>query len=209
MLTLRQYAKSYNNQTLLSIEHVSFEQGVHWIKGENGSGKTTLFKSLAGIVPCEGEIAFDDGIGLKKDPVAYRKRINYSEAEPLYPGFLTAKDIVRFTAKIKGASTPQQETLCSAFGVNDFFDKPCETYSSGMMKKLALSLAFLGTPQLIILDEPLITLDEKARQVLFEKVKEQIDRGTILLVSSHQSISAQDIPVVDSFLIANNTIVRQ
>ena len=206
MLTIENFSKRYNNILILEIKHLIFGNGVYWIKGENGSGKTTLFKSIAGILPFDGEILFEDGTSLRKNPIDYRKRISYSEAEPLYPGFLTAKDIIRFTAKVKGVSSAQQEQHTRTFGVEEFYEKPCEAYSSGMMKKLALTLAFLGEPKLIILDEPLITLDENARRVLFALVKESVGKGTTFLLSSHQSMDSTDLEVTGTFTIKNRTI---
>lgn len=206
MLTLRNFSKGYNGQLVLEVGQLSFEKGVYWIKGENGSGKTTLFKSIAGILPFVGDISFSDGISQKSNPVAYRKRISYSEAEPLYPGFLTAKDLVRFIGKIKNGSLDQQEKYCRSLGVDAFLDKPTETYSSGMMKKLALALAFLGEPQLIILDEPLITLDEHTRGVVFELVREKLSLQVMFLISSHHSITAQELEVEGTFLLENKNI---
>src|SRR6478609_2463242 len=208
MLIIKEFLKRYNDHLILEIPHQEFLPGIHWIKGENGSGKTTLFKSMAGILPFEGKITFKDGIEIKKDPQAYRKRVNYCEAEPAYPGFLTAKDLIRFIGKVKNESIDNQEAYTKAFGVDGFFDKPCETLSSGMMKKLSLVMAFFGDPQLIILDEPLITLDEQARGILFELIRTKVKSGnTTYLISSHQSISASDLEIIQTLKIENKKLI--
>jgi ABC-2 type transport system ATP-binding protein len=206
MLTLRNFSKSYSGHHVLEIKELTFKQGLSWIKGENGSGKTTLFKSIAGILPFDGDILFPDGISQKNDPVAFRRRVNFSEAEPQYPGFLTAKDLVRFAGKIKNASSEQQEKYCRSLGVDTFFDKPAETYSSGMMKKLDLTLAFLGEPQFIILDEPMITLDEQARAVLFELIREKMADQITFLISSHHSIATEGLDIATTFQLENKTL---
>jgi ABC-2 type transport system ATP-binding protein len=209
MLRIRNFSKSYNDRLILKIDELEFKKGAYWIKGENGSGKTTLFESLAGILPCEGEIAFSDGINIRQAPVAYRQRVNYGEAEPLYPGFLTAKDLVRFVGKTRGASREQQGHYVRWFGVDAFFESPCETFSSGMMKKLSLTLAFLGSPQVIILDEPLITLDQQARETLFDLIRKKLDEGVIFLISSHHTIADHDITVAQTFQVENKTLTPQ
>jgi ABC-2 type transport system ATP-binding protein len=208
MLIIKNFAKRFNDHLILEIPHQEFRFGIHWIKGENGSGKSTLFKSIAGIIPFEGEISFDDEIGIKKNPLKFREKVNYSEAEPLYPGFLTAKDIIRFIGKVKNESIENQDHYARKLGVDIFFDKPCETYSSGMTKKLSLVMAFLGNPKLIILDEPLITLDEQARIILYDLIKSKTETtNTTFLISSHQSIDSADIEVAQTLIIQYQKLV--
>jgi ABC-2 type transport system ATP-binding protein len=208
MLSLRNFSKQYNGIPVLHLEDLSFGHGVHWIKGENGSGKSTLFKSLAGLLPYSGEIVLEN-FDLRKDPIKYRTLVNYSEAEPLFPGFLTAKDLIRFIGKTKSASQGQQEHLIQIFNVTPFLEKPCETYSSGMMKKLSLALAFLGNPKVIILDEPLITLDETTKNILFSLINETLSSAEVtFLISSHQLLENSQIQITNTFSVQQNTLVR-
>lgn len=208
MLSIRDFSKSYSGTQIISIKSLHLTTGVYWIQGENGSGKTSFFKSLAGLHPCTGTIQFEDGINLHKNPIDFRRRVNYSEAEPLYPGFLTAKDLIRFIGKAKGADRKQQDFFTELFGVNNFFEKPCETFSSGMLKKLSLVLVFLGWPKLIILDEPLITLDEHARTILFQAVENYLKQYRVtLLVSSHQVLESVTLPLAGTYRIQHKTIV--
>src|SRR4051812_35745600 len=114
MLEINQYRKKYHGQLVLSIEHVVFDEGIHWIKGENGSGKSTLFKSISGIIPFDGIIQWDE-ISLTKKPIKFRSLVHYAEAEPVFPGFLTAKDLVRFIGKTRNASVKEQDELVEYF----------------------------------------------------------------------------------------------
>ncbi len=206
MLTFSKYAKRYHDRLIIKVDQRTLDPGVHWIKGQNGSGKSTLFKSIAGIIPFEGDIVFN-AIDQKRSPVAYRQLVNFSEAEPLYPAFLTAKDLVRFVGKAKGATHGQQSQVIQHFGVDAFFHFSCGTFSSGMLKKLSLALAFLGSPQLIILDEPFITLDEAARKQLDRIIKEFTARGVMFLISSHQDI-APDLKIDHSYKIENQELLN-
>jgi ABC-2 type transport system ATP-binding protein len=122
----------------------------------------------------------------------------------LYPGFLTAKDLIRFVGKTKQATSDQESRYISELGVGPFFEKPCDTYSSGMIKKVSLVLAFLGDAKMIILDEPLITLDEQTRSRLLRIIREK--KETIFLLSSHQLIETQLLNIDRSFVIHDKTL---
>lgn len=205
MLSIHNYKKNYNSHVVLSIKELLLDVGLYWIKGENGSGKTSLFRSLAGIIPCHGEVSVN-GISLKSDPVEYRRHVNYSEAEPQYPAFLTALDLIRYVGKARNSSREQQDTLASRLGVIEFLSKECSTFSSGMLKKLSLTLAFLGSPSLIILDEPFTTLDEVSRCKLTELILEKLKSNTLFLISSHQPLQHYDLPVKLTFTLINQRI---
>lgn len=207
MLSIKNYSKSYHDIEVLSIDTLQLRSGIYWIKGENGSGKSTLFKSIAGIIPFDGDIIFQNA-DVKKNPVAYRRLVHYAEAEPQYPGFLTAKDLVRFVGRSRGVKLAEQGQCISNFGVDSFFEKPCQTFSSGMMKKLSLVLAFLGNTPLIILDEPLITLDSRARETLLAEIKKRASTGTTFLLSSHQSLEESDFPLSGTFQIKQRKLIR-
>src|SRR5207253_2363557 len=98
----------------------------------------------------------------QKNMLSYRRIVNYAEAEPLYPEFLKGSDLVSLYQNTKAASSEQVQKLLTKLGVVNFQSKEIGTYSSGMIKKLSLVLAFMGNSKLILLDEPLITLDKDA-----------------------------------------------
>ncbi|HZY78172.1 MAG TPA: ATP-binding cassette domain-containing protein [Cyclobacteriaceae bacterium] len=210
MLRFTNFSKSYNDHLVIAIPELELEAGVYWIRGENGSGKSTLFKSIAGLVPYKGMIAFSDKTDLREQPLEFRRRVNFSEAEPLFPGFLTSKDLIRFVGSAKGASISQQDEIIAKLGINLFVDQRCETYSSGMLKKLSIALGFLGDPKVIILDEPLITLDEWARNKLLGMIAEIDRKGDVItLLSSHQELDMPDLHIRRKFRIVNKSLTPE
>jgi len=192
MLQLEGFKKSYSSKLILDIPEYTFGRGIHWVKGQNGSGKTTLFKSLAGILPFDGGITFDN-LNLKKEPLAYRTVVNYGEAEPAFPRMVKGSDIVHIFEKYKKAPKNQHVEIAEQLGIN-FLNEVFGTYSSGMGKKLSLLLAFLGEPRLILLDEPLITLDVASVKSMLDLINHyKTKNGTSFLISSHQAFESGSI----------------
>ena len=189
MLQFDRVYKTYNQQPVLDISHLKLERNIYWLKGINGSGKTTLLSILAGLIPFKGDIQLD-GINLRSDPVSYRNLVNFAEAEPLYPDFITGQELICFYQEIRKAATVQIDMLINLFKMHHFLKSPIGTYSSGMVKKLSLLLAFIGKPSLLLLDEPMATLDEGSIQILpglINAYHKEFKTGFIF--SSHQSMN--------------------
>jgi ABC-2 type transport system ATP-binding protein len=207
MLQFQNFKKSYGNYPALKIENLQLKPGIYWIKGVNGSGKSTLLKSIAGILAFDGDIIIHDNISIKKQPVAYRKLVNFAEAEPVFPDFLTGTEMVALFAAAKDAPAGQEEQYIKSMGMQSFIDRPVGTYSSGMMKKLSLLLAFLGKPKLILLDEPLITIDTASLAVLNSWIRERYEQeGISFLLSSHQILEDGSLPVSGELLVEAQTL---
>ena len=85
MIEFSAFEKYYNGRRIVSAD-VELPHSVYWLQGHNGCGKTTLINCVAGLIPFKGQIAVN-GISITKDAVAYRRIVNYAEAEPRYPGF--------------------------------------------------------------------------------------------------------------------------
>ena len=207
MLHLSQFEKSYFSHLVLKIDNIKIPEGIFWIKGNNGSGKSTLLKSVAGILSFEGEIAVNN-VYLKNHGVQYRKLVNFAEAEPLFPAFLTGSEMIDLFAKAKNAILGQEEDLIAEMGMKSYIHNPLGSYSSGMLKKLSLVLAFLGQPKLILLDEPLNTIDVESLEVLYRWINAKYQNEKVsFLLSSHQPLDEVKIPGLKQISIENKKII--
>jgi len=206
VLEIRDLQQQYGALEILNIPFWTIEKGIYWIQGENGAGKSTLFRTLSGMLPHAGSIVLDNKYDLKKNPVDYRLRLNLGEAEPLYPSFLTPADLIAFVAEAKKSPDGQTNMLIETLGIQ-YLSNPFGSCSSGMIKKVSLALAFLGNPSVIILDEPLITIDQEARASLFELIKAYHRNGVTFLLSSHQLFQQEGLTVSQSFALKNKTLV--
>ena len=198
MLLISNFSKKYPSGFEVLIKALKLEKGIYFIHGANGSGKSTLLKALAGIHPFQGKIELN-GIDLKAKPLQYRAAIGYAEAEPQFPDFLSLDDLIQVVAKAKHASPEEINQLKSAFGADSFSGYPVGTFSSGMLKKSALILAFLGKPQLVILDEPFTTIDTQTQNQLTEMIKGLSIQGVTFLITSHQNSPIANLPLYGTF----------
>jgi len=204
MLQLSNLKKAYGQRVILQIPQLSVATGTHWIKGNNGSGKTTLMKIVAGINPFEGTVVLN-GIELVKNPIAYRQQVSFAEAEPIFPGFVTGWDLIRFVQNTRKEKEESLQALVDYFGVRSFLDYTVGTYSSGMIKKLSLLLTFIGNTKLILLDEPLITLEDIFLPLLFSLIKLRQKQGTSFLLSSHQHFNEDQFRPDGKIVVENQT----
>jgi len=204
MLQLTDLKKAYGQRIILQIPTLIVPEGAWWLKGNNGSGKTSLMKIIAGINPFEGTILLNS-VDLVKNPISYRQQVSFAEAEPVFPGFITGWDLIRFVQNTRKEKEERVQTLVEYFGVRSFLDYTVGTYSSGMTKKLSLLLVFIGNTKLILLDEPLITLEDIFLPLLFSLIKERKAQGTSFLLSSHQTFRDDQFQPDGKIAVENQT----
>lgn len=206
-LTLRQIHKKYGAHTVLRFESWEIEQGIHWLKGGNGVGKTTLFRIICGLTDSIGDVVLNN-VSLKKHPQQFRSKISYAEAEPAYPTFITAAELLAFYKDIRNASQDEIDFLIDLFEMRPFLKQKIGGYSSGMLKKLSLICAFIGEVELYILDEPLITIDASSAEKLYRLISEKAKEGKSFLLSSHQEIDSSQFQIMSVLEISNAQIIQ-
>lgn len=185
MLRIETLQKKYSKTTVLQLSNLYFEESINWIKGGNGSGKSTMLKCMAGIIDFKGDIFFNS-ISLKHNLRSYLKNINYSDTEPAFPDFLTGEQLISFYIKSKKGHYSEISELIGDFEMKEYLNNmPISNYSSGMLKKLSICLAFIGNPFVILLDEPFITLDVNSIHVLNNWLDQYTTLGKTLVITSH------------------------
>jgi Cu-processing system ATP-binding protein len=161
--------------------------------GPNGSGKTTLIKCLLGmVVPDSGFITFNDK-NIAHDHL-YRRHIGYMPQIGRYPENMTIGQVLEMMKDIrKSSSSVLDEDLIKAFGINDLLNKRMRTLSGGTRQKVSASLAFLFSPDVLILDEPTAGLDPVSSEILKEKIRTEKEKGKLILITSHVLSELDDI----------------
>jgi ABC-2 type transport system ATP-binding protein len=205
VIRLNNVEKYYGDRLILNIPQFTIGDGIHWISGVNGSGKTTLLKIISGLIPFDGEVSIHN-TSLKNKSVEYRKQISYADAEPMYPSYISGRELVSFFKEIRKAPDENVDELITFSGLRQQLSNPVGTYSSGMVKRLSLILALIGHPPFILLDEPLATLDTEGVNTLPDLINTYRQQyGTTFIFSSHQQLP-ENIPIDKQYSIREQTI---
>lgn len=190
MLKIEHLTKIYGDKKAVDDLNIHINPGeIYGFIGHNGAGKTTTLKSVVGILKFdEGEI-YVDGISIKNDPVAVKKKIAYIPDNPDLYDFMTGIKYLNFVADIYGVSAEDRTNLiekyADIFGLTADLGASISSYSHGMKQKLAIISAFIHSPELIIMDEPFVGLDPKAAHSLKEMMRQVCSNGGAIFFSTH------------------------
>lgn len=190
MLKIEHLTKRYGDKKAVDDLSLHIRPGeIYGFIGHNGAGKTTTLKACCGILQYdEGEIAVD-GVSMKRDPLACKKKIAYLPDNPDLYDFMTGTQFLNFVADIFGVSESERRqkisSLADAFEISANLADSVSSYSHGMKQKLAIISALVHSPKLVIMDEPFVGLDPKASHLLKELMRKICDDGGAIFFSTH------------------------
>ncbi|HET6938052.1 MAG TPA: ABC transporter ATP-binding protein [Nocardioides sp.] len=157
--------------------------GVTGLLGPSGCGKSTLLRSIVGVQQVAGGEVLVLGEPAGSAPL--RKRIGYvTQAASVYDD-LTIRENLRFFARVLGCPDSEVTRAIDAVDLRSHADSVVGRLSGGQRSRASLAVALLGTPDLLVLDEPTVGLDPVLRRDLWKLFHELADGGAAVLVSSH------------------------
>ena len=174
---------------LKAVDDLSFtvEEGqavAFW--GANGAGKTTVVRCLLNLFPFEGDITIA-GLDVKRDGKKVRMQVGFVPQELNFHDDLTIAETVAFYARLKKMPSGHDFTpLLDQLDLSVHIEKPISDLSGGMKQRLALALALLSDPPILILDEPTVNLDIRSRDTFIQLLLELKHAGKTLVFSSHR-----------------------
>ena len=151
--------------------------------GPSGSGKSTLMRAIVGVQVVESGLV--EVLGDRAGAPALRSRVGYVTQAPSVYGDLTIGENLRYFARVLGAPNGAVQRALAIVGLEDFATQTVRTLSGGQLSRASLATALLGTPELLVLDEPTVGLDPVLRRDLWATFRSLADEGATLLVSSH------------------------
>lgn len=181
---LQRVQQQYGKLTVLEDINWHLGQGeVLGLFGHNGAGKTTTVKLILGLIQAsQGQVKVLGGQA--QDP-QIRQQIGFLPENVMFYPQLTGLETLQHFARIKGADSQQVHQLLAQVGLTAAAKDRVKTYSKGMRQRLGLAQALLGSPKLLILDEPTVGLDPIATQALYQLINELKQSGTSVIICSH------------------------
>ena len=190
MLQIKNLTKRYGDKMAVDNLSLHIMPGeIYGFIGHNGAGKTTTLKAVAGILQFDTGDILVDGISVKTDPLACKKKIAYIPDNPDLYDYMTGIQYLNFIADIFGVGAQERKErirkYAQLFELTDDLGQSISAYSHGMKQKLAIISAWVHEPKLIIMDEPFVGLDPKAAHLLKGMMREFCDQGGAIFFSTH------------------------
>ena len=167
----------------LSFEAAAGEALALW--GANGAGKTTAIKCLLGLLDYRGSIGIN-GLDARRHGRDARRQLGYVPQELAFYDDLTTLATAQFYGRLKHVPSTRPQAVLTQVGLADHADKPVSALSGGMKQRLALALALLADPPVLVLDEPTSNLDTVARDQFLQLLVEVKTSGKTILFTSHR-----------------------
>jgi ABC-2 type transport system ATP-binding protein len=208
--------KSFRNFTALSNVSITLEAGkIYGLIGQNGAGKTTLMRLIAGLsFPTSGSLELFGHKG-EKELQEELKRIGCLIEYPSLNGNMTAKENMKLHRIMRGIPNAElDEELLELVGLSGTGKKKAKDFSLGMRQRLGIAIALLGSPELLILDEPVNGLDPlgvvEIRKLIIKLCEE---RHITILISSHNLPelyqTATDYIIIDKGVIKKTLTLEE
>ena len=188
LIEIEKLSKSFGEQKVLDKIDFKLESGeIVGLIGPSGSGKSTLIKTMLGMEKAdEGEALVLDYKMPKREILS---NIGYmAQSDALYE-MLTGYENLEFFGKMKGVPSDKLkkeiEYIAEIVDLTDDLKKLVSKYSGGMKRRLSLAIALIGSPELLILDEPTVGIDPSLRKNIWKELFKQRDSGVGILVTTH------------------------
>ena len=188
LIEIEKLSKSFGEQKVLDKIDFNLESGeIVGLIGPSGSGKSTLIKTMLGMEKA------DDGEALVLDYKMPKREIlsnigYMAQSDALYE-MLTGYENLEFFGKMKGVPSDKLkkeiEYIAEIVDLTDDLKKLVSKYSGGMKRRLSLAIALIGSPELLILDEPTVGIDPSLRKNIWKELFKQRDNGVGILVTTH------------------------
>ena len=196
MIELRAVTFGYDaTRATVDVPELRVEPGLTLVMGQNGSGKSTLLRLIAGVEPPRTGTITIGGRDLWRDEVGARRQLAYVPETPELSPYATVIDMLQLVAALRHAPLASVVAALDRVGLFDLGGRTVRELSMGQRRRAMLATALVGDPAVVILDEPLETLDVQMRQFVLDWVASLRSEGRLVLLATHDH--AAFAPIAD------------
>jgi len=213
MIELIHLSKVFGAVTAVNDVSFHIQPGtIFGLLGPNGAGKTTTIKMMVGLLkPSSGSVLIG-GKDVTRRPEETKRMIGYIPDRSYIYEKLTAREFIQFVAGIYGL-TPQEcskkiQKLLRLFGLEGWEDELIESFSHGMRQRLVIASALVHSPEVIIVDEPVVGLDPRGARLVKTVFRNLAQRGTTIVLSTHVLEIAEEICDMIAIIQAGSVIAH-
>ena len=191
-------AKRFGSKFALNNLSLKIGKGeVFGFLGPNAAGKTTTVKLIVGLLKPSGGSARICGYDIQSDYIKAKALLSYIPDEPYLYERLTAREFLRFVSEIylmdRSKASKKMEYLLEFLDIRGYADTLIEEYSHGMRQKLVISAALIHSPEVIIVDEPMVGLDPKTSRLVKDVFRDNAKKGVTIFMCTHMLSIAEEI----------------
>jgi len=203
-LEVKDLSKRYGKKQALNGISCTFKTGINALLGPNGAGKTTIMNCISGVIKRTGGEVTYDGEDVFKMGERYREKLGFQfQSQPFYPSY-TAYEYLKFISLLKGIDKAKINDeigrVLSLVNLLDNINDKIKSFSGGMRQRLAIAQTILGSPEILIFDEPSAGLDPFEREQ-FKRIMVSLKEISIIIISTH---IVSDIDTIADELIMLN-----
>jgi ABC-type multidrug transport system ATPase subunit len=160
--------------------------GLTLLIGPNGCGKSTLLKLMAGVEPPDAGRVSIEGHDLWREEVEARRSLAYLPEHPDLSPYASLLEVVRLVCRLRGEPLARAEAALAEAGLAARAQASVRELSAGQRRRALLAAAWVGTPSVALLDEPLESLDRALREKVVSWIADLAGRGAAVVVVSHE-----------------------
>jgi ABC-2 type transport system ATP-binding protein len=211
ILEARGLTKRYGKtQALAGLDLVASRGRVVALLGPNGAGKTTFVRAVATLLRPDAGTLHVDGIDALRDPARVRQVIGLAGQFAAVEEAMTGRENLVMVGRLFGLSRKQAKAaavrVLDLMQLTDAGDRLVRTYSGGMRRRIDLGVSLVGTPRLLLLDEPTTGLDPGSRIQLWDAIRNLVAAGTDILLTT-QYLDEADRLASDIVIIDHGTVI--
>ena len=186
MIRFREVHYSYRpGEPVLQGINLRIADGLTLLLGPNGCGKSTLLKLAAGVERPDKGVVEIEGCDLWRAETAARRNLSFVPEQPDLTPYATIMDILRLVCRLRGEPAGQAYDALQATGLEKLARRSIRELSMGQRRRAVLAAAWIGTPRVILLDEPLEAMDRTMREQICTWIERLLNNRASVLIATH------------------------